>query len=173
MSQKHMRRKNHQTRLQSIGEILFSAFKRRGMAAKLEENAVLKLWPKAVGEQIAAQTQPDNLRNGTLFVKTTSSVWVQQLHFMKDEIRQKLNELSGKDAIKEIRFSVGHAISNNKIAMEAEMATAKKSFLKDRDKKMIAECTASLADPELAAILKRVMKTEINRRRRMQLTSNR
>ena len=103
-----MRRRNHQTRLQSIGEILFSAFKRRGMAAKLEENAVLKLWPKAVGEQISVQTQPDGLRGGTLFVKATSSVWVQQLHFMKDDIRQKLNELAGKDAIKEIRFSVGH-----------------------------------------------------------------
>jgi predicted nucleic acid-binding Zn ribbon protein len=166
--QKIMRRKNHQTRLQSIGEILFSAFKRRGMAAKLEENAVLKLWPRAVGGQIAVQTQPDSLRGGTLFVKTTSSVWVQQLHFMKDDIRQKLNELAGKDAIKEIRFSVGHAISKQKMAMEAESATAKKSFLKDRDKKMIAECTASLADPELAAIFKRVMKTEINRRRRMQ-----
>ncbi len=110
-----MRRKKHSTRLQSIGEILFSAFKRRGMAVKLEENALLKLWPKAVGKQIAMQTQPDCLRNGTLFVKTTSSVWVQQLHFMKDDIRQKLNKLAGKDAVKEIRFSVGLAISKKKI----------------------------------------------------------
>jgi predicted nucleic acid-binding Zn ribbon protein len=164
-----MRRKNHQTRLQSIGEILFSAFKRRGMAAKLEENAVLKFWPKAVGQQIAGQTQPDSLRGGTLFVKTTSSVWVQQLHFMKDDIRHKLNELAGKDAIKDIRFTVGHEISKAKITMEAEIATEKKTFLKDRDKKMIADCTASLADPELAAIFTRVMQTEINRRRRMQL----
>jgi predicted nucleic acid-binding Zn ribbon protein len=164
-----MRRRNNQTRLQSIGEILFATFKRRGMAAKLEENAVLKLWPKAVGEQISVQTQPDGLRGGTLFVKATSSVWVQQLHFMKDDIRQKLNDLAGKEAIKEIRFSIGHTISKRKIAQEAETATAKKSFLKDRDKKMITECTASLADPELAAIFKRVMKTEINRRRRLQM----
>ena len=163
-----MRRKNHQTRLQSIGEILFSAFKRRGMAAKLEENAVLKFWPKTVGKQIAMQTQPDILRGGTLFVKTTSSVWVQQLHFMKDEIRQKLNELAGKETIKEIRFSVGHEISKTRPTIEEEIATAKKSFLKDRDKKMIAECTASLADQELAAIFKRVMQIEISRRRRMQ-----
>lgn len=139
------------------------------MAAKLEENAVLKFWPKAVGQQIAVQTQPDSLRSGTLFVKATSSVWVQQLHFMKDDIRQKLNDLAGREAIKEIRFTVGHEISLAKITMEKEIATAKKSFLKDRDKKMIAECTASLADHELAAILKRVMQTEINRRRRLQL----
>lgn len=138
------------------------------MAAKIEENAVLKLWPKAVGRKIAVQTQPDGLRGGTLFIKTTSSVWVQQLHFMKEEIRQKLNELAGKDAIKEIRFSVGHEISKTRPTIEEEIATAKKSFLKDRDKKMIAECTSSLADCELAAIFKRVMQIEISRRRRIQ-----
>lgn len=164
-----MRRRNNQTRLQSIGEILYAALKRRGMAAKLEENAVLKLWPKAVGKQIAIQTQPDSLRGGTLFIRTTSSVWVQQLHFMKEEIRQKLNGLAGKDVIKEIRFTVGHQISLARPTIAEEIVTAKKSFLKDRDKKMIAECTASLADRELAAILKRVMQIEISRRRRMQL----
>jgi hypothetical protein len=168
-----MRRRNHQIRLQPIGEILYAAFKRRGMAAKLEENAVLKFWPKAVGNQIAIQTQPDVLRGGTLFVKTTSSVWVQQLHFMKEEIRQKLNDLAGKSVIKEIRFSVGHEISKDKPTIEEEIAVAKKSFLKDRDRKMIAECTASLADRELAAIFKRVMQIEISRRRRMQMKQGR
>jgi hypothetical protein len=163
-----MRRKSHQPRLQSIGEILFSALKRRGMAAKLEENAVLKLWPKAVGQQIAIQTQPDSLRNGTLFVKTTSSVWVQQLHFMKEEILQKLNKLAGKEVIKEIRLTIGHEISKTRPTIEAEIVTAKKLLLKDRDKKMIADCTASFADRELAAIFKRVMQIEISRRRRMQ-----
>lgn len=143
------------------------------MAAKLEENAVLKLWPKAVGKQITEQTQPDSIRNRILFVKTTSSVWVQQLHFMKEEIRHRINELAGKEAIKEIRFTVGHEISLAKPTIEEEIAVAKKSYLKDRDKKMIAECTAPLADRELAAILKRVMQIEISRRRRMQRRQDR
>jgi hypothetical protein len=158
-----MRKKNHQNRLQSIGEILFKALKRRGMAAKLEENALLKFWPKAVGPQIASQTQPDCLRAGTLFIKTTSSVWVQQLHFIKDDIRVKMNELSGKEAIKEIRFSVGHKLAKAKA--EANNIVTKKLVLKERDKKMIAETIASLADQELASILKRVMQVEISRRR--------
>lgn len=163
-----MRRRNHQTRLQSIGEILTAAFKRRGMGAKLEENAVLKFWPKAVGKQIALQTQPDVLRNGTLFIKTTSSVWVQQLHFMKEEIREKLNELAGKLVIKEIRFSIGYEISQTGPITEEEIINKKKSFLTARDKKMITECTEPLTDRELAVILKRVMQKEINRRRLLQ-----
>jgi hypothetical protein len=159
-----MRKKKNQSRLQSIGEILFSSFKGKGVAAKIEENSLIKLWPKAVGQQIALQTQPDCLKNGTLFVKTTSSVWVQQLHFMKEEILQKLNELAGKIAVKDIRFSVGHKLAQTRT--DANIHAAKKSLLKERDKKMIAECTASLADRELAIIFKRVMQAEINRRRR-------
>ncbi|MEN6376350.1 MAG: DUF721 domain-containing protein [Smithella sp.] len=168
-----MRRRTNHARLQPIGEILFTAFKRRGMAAKLEENSVLKFWPKAVGEKIALQTQPDCLRNKTLFVKTISSVWVQQLHFMKEEIREKLNELAGKTVVKEIRFTIGHEIKKTKPTLEEEIAVTKRTYLKDRDRKMIAECTALLADNELATILKRVMQKEISRRRRMQRRQDR
>lgn len=159
-----MRKKKTQSRLQSIGEILFSSFKGKGVAAKIEESSLMKLWPKAVGQQIVLQTQPDCFKNGTLFVKTTSSIWVQQLHFMKEEILQKLNELAGKIAVKDIRFSVGHKLAQTRT--EANIRAAKKSFLKERDKKMIAECAAELADRELATIFKRVMQAEINRRRR-------
>jgi Protein of unknown function (DUF721). len=159
-----MRKRKKQSRLQSIGEILFSSFKGKGVAAKIEENYLIKLWPKAVGQQIALQTQPDCLKNRTLFVKTTSSVWVQQLHFMKEEILQKLNELAGKIAVKDIRFSVGHKLAQTRT--DANISAAKKSLLKERDKKMIADCTAALADRELAIIFKRVMQAEINRRRR-------
>ena len=114
MPQENMRRRKQQAQLQSIGEVLFSILKKRGMTSKIEENALRKLWPKAVGPQIASKTKPDSLRNGTLFVKTVSSVWVQQLHFMKEEIRGKLNELYGKPVIKEIRFLVGHTLAQEK-----------------------------------------------------------
>lgn len=158
-----MRRKYRHARLQPIGEILFSALKKRGLAVRLEEKALFKLWPKAVGAQIAAQTQPDGLRMGTLFVKTTSSVWVQQLHFMKEDIRQKINELSGKQAVKEIMFTVGYSPTPKNTGRN--ITDSKKIVLKERDKKMIADCTETLADRELAEIVQRIMKAEISRRR--------
>jgi len=163
MPQENMRRRKKQAQLQSIGDVLFLILKKRGMTSKIEENALLKLWPKAVGPQIASQTQPDSLRNGTLFVKTVSSVWVQQLHFMKGEIRSKLNELAGKPLIKEIRFLVGHTLVREK--EQEQVSQAKKTVLKKRDREIIAECTDVLADRELAAVLKRVMQLEISRRR--------
>jgi predicted nucleic acid-binding Zn ribbon protein len=160
---KTMRKRASKRRLQSIGEILLPALKKRGLAPTTEESALFKLWPKAVGEQIAAQTKPAAWREGTLFVKTTSSVWVQQLHFMKEDIRQKINDLSAKQTVKEIIFTVGH---NPALQNTGQSATAPpKIALRERDKKMIAECTETLADRELADIVKRVMKMEISRRR--------
>jgi hypothetical protein len=58
---------------------------------------------------------------------------------------------------------VGHTLVQEKA--EDNVSSTKKTILKKRDKEMIAECTATLADSELAAILKRVMQLEISRRR--------
>lgn len=161
-----MRRRKQQAHPQLIGEVLFPLLKKRGMASKFEEKALLKIWPKAVGPQIASQTEPDSFRNGTLFVKTVSSVWVQQLHFMKEEIVNKLNELFGKIVVEEIRFLAGHTPASEK--EQGNISISKKTVLKKRDKEMIEACTDSLADQELAGVLKRVMQLEISRRRRME-----
>ncbi|MBP7340772.1 MAG: DUF721 domain-containing protein [Smithellaceae bacterium] len=151
--------------LEPIGEILYAALKRRGMAVKREESAVFKLWPQATGPQIALQTKPDGWRAGILFVRAASSVWVQQLHFMKEEIRQKLNSLAGKAVVRDIHFTVGYfpAVPDGKKA-----APFGKAALKERDKRMINECAGRLADPELADVVKRVMTLEISRRRQLE-----
>ena len=135
-----MRRKFSSRQLVPIGEILDAALKRRGMAVKREETAVFKLWPQATGPQIALQTRPDGWRAGILFVRAASSVWVQQLHFMKEDIRQKLNSLAGKAVVRDIHFTVGHIAAAE---TGPGAASAGKTVLKERDKRMIAECTAA------------------------------
>lgn len=161
-----MPRKRQSTKPQPIGDVLFAVLKRKGMASKIEENILFKLWPKAVGPQIASKTKPDSLKNGILFVKTVSSVWVQQLHFVKQDILAKFNQLSGKQTIKEIRFLVGHRMPGE--TADHAVSPSKKSVLRKRDKDMIAACTDSLVDLELAEVLKRVMQLEISRRRQME-----
>jgi len=163
VSEEFMGRRKQKTQLQSIGDVLFPLLKKRGMASRIEDNAIRKLWPKAVGPKIAAQTKPDSLRNGTLFVKTVSSVWVQQLHFMREEILTKINNLLTKPVIKEIRFVVGYDQVQGK--NKEHESVFKKTVLKKRDREMIAECTDALTDRELASVLKKVMQLEISRRR--------
>jgi len=125
-----------------IGEVLFSVLKKKGHDLKTRGKCNNETLAESCRSQIASKTKPDSLRNGTLFVKTISSVWVQQLHFIKEEIRSKLNELSGKTAIKEIRFLVGHTLVQEKAKI---CFFNKNTFLKKRDREMIAQCTAAFS----------------------------
>ena len=60
-----------------------------------------------VGAVIARNAQPEKIRNGTLFVKVSSPVWMQQLQFMKEMIASKLNQRLKGEIVKNIFFMVG------------------------------------------------------------------
>jgi Protein of unknown function (DUF721). len=122
------------------------------------------IWYKVTGPQIAAQTQPQKLKGDTLFVKVSTSVWMHQLQFMKQEIIDKINESLGRETIKNIYFSIGvisPAIPKNK----EKFTFPHQYILNERDTKMIKESAGSISDQELSNILKRVMTKEIIRRR--------
>ncbi len=160
-----MRRRNPQTRLQRIGEILPRVLKKGGFPVRLEDTRLREIWEKAVGPQIAAQSRPENIKRNLLFVKVASSVWMHQLHFLKEEIIGKVNALMGKTPVKDIRFSIGQFTAPQEKEETTSIAPLSASLLTARDKKMMAECLASLTDEELKVIVKRAMTMEIARRR--------
>lgn len=149
--------------LQRIDEILARALKKRQVPFRAEDRHLADLWEKAVGPQIAAQSRPGNLRKGILFVKVSNSVWMQQLHFLKEEIIGKFNVLE-KAPITDIRFSIGQLPSPGK-GEEYVPLPLSTNLLKERDKKMMEDCLASLADQELKELIKRAMLREIAWRR--------
>jgi hypothetical protein len=116
--------------------------------------AVWGVWDQAVGETVAQQAQPAFVRGGILFVKCSSSAWMQQLQFMKVTIRDELNRLLGKEVIKDIRFQMGtiarptHGESSVK---DQEVA------LNDTERERIDEALRPLRDPEMKEIVRRIM----------------
>jgi hypothetical protein len=158
-----MRRKT--ATLQRIDEILSRALKKRHVPFRKEDRRLLDVWQKAVGPQIAAQSRPENLKRDILFVKVSNSPWMHQLHFLKEEIIGKVNAAMGNSVVKDIRFSIGQWPSPPGKGGETASPAFSISHLKERDKKMIETCLASLKDQELRDIIKRVMTREITRRR--------
>jgi predicted nucleic acid-binding Zn ribbon protein len=53
--------------------------------------AVQRVWPEAVGEQIAAVAHPTAAREGTVTVTCESSVWAQELDLMGPDLVEALN----------------------------------------------------------------------------------
>jgi predicted nucleic acid-binding Zn ribbon protein len=71
------------------------ALRTLNLDTKMRGYAVWGVWDQAVGETVAQQAQPSFVRGGVLFVKCSSSAWMQQLQFMKGTICKELNRLIG------------------------------------------------------------------------------
>jgi len=160
------RRRTHTAKIERLGDILGNVLKKRKLSLNLSLDPEFKrltaAWNKVVGDRIVAHTRPEKLQRDTLFVSVSDSVWMQQLHFLKQDILGKINQLLDGKTVKNIHFSLGVVpppAAGNKPAPDDIRP------LKARDRKMIEENTAAIADPELRDIVKKVMTREIARRR--------
>lgn len=77
-------------------------------------------WSEIVGKRLAEITAPAAYQDGILDVWVAHSTWMQELWFVKDEIRAKVNAAisrdaacenssgagAGKDACREVRFTL-------------------------------------------------------------------
>lgn len=68
---------------------------------------IWRLWDDTVGEAVSKNALPSGFKGSCLHVKVTSSPWLHQLQFLKNDIINKLNSAIGKKLIDEIKFKIG------------------------------------------------------------------
>ena len=124
------------------------------LGTKMRGYAVWGVWDQAVGETVAQQAQPAFVRGGILFVKCSSSTWMQQLQFMKVTIREELNRLLGKEVVKEIRFQIGTIPPPTH---DEPSINDQKVVLDDAERERIDEALRPLQDDETREIVRRIM----------------
>lgn len=167
-----MRKRSRQPKPEMLGEILRKILKKKNIPSGGTDQRLLDLWRRAVGPQIAAQTLPDNIKRGTLFVRVSSPVWMHQLQFLKEEILARINELSENEGIKGLFFSIGEIPPPPPGASGASPSDPALPPLKGRDRNMVRESLEAVRDAELREILERVMTREIARRRQREKRKN-
>ena len=160
-----MRKRVQPAKLQKIGDILQKALKRHHIPLRLEDQGLQKIWLEVVGPKTAAYTRPDAIKRDILFVKVANSVWMQQLHFLKQDILEKINREYKNNPIKNIFFSIDEMAASVMKKDNPPSPDREISVLKSRDKKIIEKSIASITDEELRDILRRVMTKEMTRRR--------
>ena len=140
--------------IDAIGEVLDKSLKRLDLATRLDQYGVWPVWSDVVGRVIARNAQPEKIRNGTLFVKVSSPVWMQELQFMKDMIATKLNHRLGSEIVKNIFFMVG------RIEETAESPVAKPTDATQSHAHPInQDFLASIEDPEIRAAFEKLAKS--------------
>ena len=130
------------------------ALHRLNLDAKMRGYAVWGVWDQAVGETVAQQVQPAFVRGGVLFVKCSSSAWMQQLQFMKGTICKELNRLLGTEVVKDIRFQIGMI---DRPGHGESSAADQEIVLDDSERERIDEALRPLPDPEMREIVRRIM----------------
>lgn len=154
-----MGRKTPQS-IDRVGEVLGNSLKRLDLSYRLSEYGVWPVWDEIVGKTIAVNAQPEKIRNGTLFVKVTSSVWMQQLQFMKEMIAEKLNHRLNREVVKNIFFVVGRIDS----PAAAETSTKVSTPAIDQEPRIDEQFLESVSDPELRQAFKKLLRSYSRRR---------
>jgi predicted Zn-ribbon and HTH transcriptional regulator len=83
-------------------------FKRYKLWNTYQEQRALILWPQVTGNKIGRLTCARRLSRGTLLVEVSSTTVAQELAFLEEQYRTRLNDLLGKHVVERIRFTPGH-----------------------------------------------------------------
>lgn len=69
-----------------------------------EDATIWRVWDEVAGETIARNAQPLWVKDGRLRVKVSDPIWLQELSFLEETMRNKLNERLGRKAVQKIEF---------------------------------------------------------------------
>jgi predicted nucleic acid-binding Zn ribbon protein len=90
-----------------LGDVMGDVLKKAGVADRIAQATVIPEWRALVGSQIARVTEPLSVTpQGTLFVAVTTNAWMTELSLMEPELLQRLNQRTGRLAIKKIRWQI-------------------------------------------------------------------
>ena len=147
--------------IERLGQVLEKSLKRLELSPRLDEYGVWPIWNEVVGATIARNAQPERIRNGTLFVKVTSPVWMQQLQYMKEMIAERLNQRLKTDTVRNIFFVVGRV--DPKTVDVGSKPTAVSPAIEPVPSE---DFLTSVEDPEIRQAFKRLLKGYSRRQRK-------
>ena len=90
-----------------MADILSRLIAKKGYGQIQSSAAFQDAWKQAVGDLLAGQSHPGNVRRGILDVTVRNSAVAQELQFNKHQIITKLKEFQVDSRIRDIRFRVG------------------------------------------------------------------
>ena len=102
-----METRKRKTKFVHIGSIIDDVIKSYRRESDTELIQVWNVWDGVVGEVLAQNARPAAFKGRVLLVHVSSSTWIHQLQFLKEEMIDKLNTALGKVLIEELKFKIG------------------------------------------------------------------
>jgi predicted nucleic acid-binding Zn ribbon protein len=90
--------------LTPLKDILSALFNDSKLSFNPGDAKIWQVWDEVVGHPIARNAQPLWIRKGTLRVKVSDPIWLQELSLAGEMIKDKLNAKLGRRAVEKIEF---------------------------------------------------------------------
>ena len=94
-------------RVQPVGALLVKTMQALGLGDRVREGEVLAAWKDIVGDFIAANSLPDRLKEGVLYVRVLQPTIRFELERLRPQMVAKLKERFGVRTVREVRFLLG------------------------------------------------------------------
>jgi hypothetical protein len=134
-----------------LGNEIKKTAKRVGLPAASE---VVSVWPRVVGETIAANAWPARLnRKGVLQVNTSSATWAFELKHLAPQILSKLEQVLVEECPRELHFVPGPVPSEGRETGKPLAPAVPAPTEKERAQ--AEELAAVVGDEELRALVAR------------------
>ena len=89
--------------MEQLKSALNTALKREHLDKAMRQNKALFIWEDVVGNSVAKNCTPKEVKQGILIVRAKTPVWRNEIAIKKKEIVEKLNSKLGKKTIKDMR----------------------------------------------------------------------
>ena len=93
--------------LLSLKDIIASLLNDPKLPFNPDDGRIWNVWEETVGPAIAQNAQPEWIKKGKLRVRVSDPIWLQELGFVKETIKEKLNRSLGRKAVETIEFRLG------------------------------------------------------------------
>lgn len=141
-----------------LAEFFRESLQGTALGDRLRDADIWRVWPKVVGPAIASRAMPMRIINKTLTIAVSNGPWMQELSFLKEMIKDKLNVTLGGEVVGEIILKPGKV---TKPAAPDEEPPLRKVTLTDSQLKMIELEASSIPDEETRAAFIELMKASL------------
>jgi len=106
------RRRDHEAdrspaavRPKRVDTVIADVLRGAGIADRVAQAGLIPDWPRLVGPQVAAVTEPLRITaDGTLFVAVATNPWMAELSLLERQILAAINVVPGRPPIRKIRW---------------------------------------------------------------------
>lgn len=88
----------------SIGDILRNLFQDNCMQSRFDEIKAMEVWRKVVGPSISSDCSQPKVKEGKMTIGVPKAALRHELNMNRTRLKDMINNIMGKDVIKEIRF---------------------------------------------------------------------